>query len=739
MYLPDVQSRWARSRALPVLALGCGLLLTVAGFVGGWLMNRPRPEPKRAPAPDEEGGRVSAGAEAELRRLALVASRTTTAVVLTDPDWKIEWTNESFTRYFGYTTEEARGRRPGELLYGSETSVRTVAAIVKACREGRLFRGEILNYAKDRRKLWVEIETQPLYDTAGRLTGYMGLLLDITESRRFAEELQMAKDGAENLNQQLENAIDRAQQAAMEANQATIAKSQFLATMSHEIRTPMNGIIGMTSLLLETPLTREQHDFAETIRNSGDALLTIINDILDFSKIESGRLELEQAELNLRDCVEGALDVLTTRAAEKRLDLLYEIQDGVPGVVIGDVTRLRQVMVNLLGNAIKFTERGEVVLSVRLLQTVDEVAELQFSVRDSGIGIAEEAMGRLFQSFSQVDASTTRKFGGTGLGLAISKRLVELMNGRLWAESRVGQGSTFSFIVPLRSAPSKPRPYISSVRASLAGKALLIVDDNATSRRILSEVTTGWGMRCETVEGAQAALDLLAAGRRYDALILDMQMPGMDGCMLAAEIRRTHPLGTLPLMLLSSLGHRSVPELFEVSLSKPVKPGQLLEGFGRLFGRSGAAAGTVPAVVAPPVAPAPVAGARHLLLAEDNAVNQKVALHLLKSIGYTADVANNGLEVLQALQRRSYEIVLLDVQMPEMDGLECARRLVRQYPDPAIRPTLIALTANAMQGDREICLGAGMDDYLSKPIKKPDLLEALARAHETRAAKPVPV
>ena len=654
-----------------------------------------------------------------------------------------EYINEGVQRITGLTREQARD--PG--IYQQITHPDDWAR--QEQEVARMQRGEIDRYNFEKRYLlpedrvvWVMLDVQVYRDSDGRILQEVATILDITEHKRFAEELSMAKEGAETLNQQLENAIDRAQQAAVEANQATIAKSQFLATMSHEIRTPMNGIIGMTSLLLDTPLTREQHDFAETIRNSGDALLTIINDILDFSKIESGRLELEQAEFSLRDCVESALDVLTTRAAEKHLDLLYEIQDGVPGSVIGDVTRLRQIIVNLLGNAIKFTEKGEVVLSVRLLQSGNEKVELQLSVRDSGIGISEEGMGRLFQSFSQVDASTTRKFGGTGLGLAISKRLVELMGGRLWAESVVGQGSTFHFICHLGASPSKPRPYISSVRIGLNGRPVLIVDDNATSCRILSEITSGWGMLPETVEGGRQALALLAAGRRFDAIILDLQMPDMDGYMLAQEIRRSHPLGTLPLMLLSSLGHRSMPELFEVTLAKPVKPAQLLEGFGRLFVRSGNSGAPIPTTVAAANGAAAALeqtsvskDGHHLLLAEDNLVNQKVALHLLKSIGYTADVANNGLEVLEALQKRSYEIVLMDVQMPEMDGLECARVLKTRYPDPAARPNLIALTANAMQGDREICLSAGMDDYLSKPIKKAELLDALARAYEARAGR----
>jgi PAS domain S-box-containing protein len=850
------------SRLVPYAVAGGGVLVSLLGALLIWYQVNGR---NRALDLADRMTTDLTRAEAESRRLALVASRTSNVVVLTDPSWRIEWVNESFTRLFGFTLEEARGRLPSELLYGAGTQAGTLEAIKQACADGKPFRGEMINYGKDGRAHWLEIETQPLLDDAGRLRGYMGLMLDIsarkeseavqvrrealfrfildalpigvtcvyygekreeyinegvyritgltreqarepdiyrritnpedwarqeqeyarirnreadrfsmekrylrpgdqsvvwvvltvqvyrdsagrvlqevativdiTEQRAAAEQLQMAKEGAESLNQQLENAIERAQGAAMEANQATIAKSQFLATMSHEIRTPMNGIIGMTSLLLDTPLTREQREFAETIRTSGDALLTIINDILDFSKIESGRLELEQAEFNLRECVEGALDVLTPRASEKRIDLLYEIADGAPGTVVGDVTRLRQVMVNLLGNAIKFTEKGEVVLSVQVLQLREDQAELQIDVRDSGIGIPDDAMGRLFQSFSQVDASTTRRFGGTGLGLAISKRLVELMNGRLWATSKLGQGSTFSFTVSLGVTPSKPRPYLPSTRVTLAGRSLLIVDDNATSRRILTQLTTAWGLLPEAVDTPGQALELIRGGRRFDAAILDMQMPGMDGCMLAEEILKLRPKGTLPLMLLSSLGHRAIPELFEVSLSKPVKPAQLLDGLGRLFGRNLPVEAPAPAPRAA-AAPAAAAGPR-LLLAEDNAVNQKVAIHLLRTLGLSADVVSNGLEVLAAVQQRPYDIILLDVQMPEMDGLEAARNLVERLPDPAQRPTLIALTANAMQGDREVCLAAGMDDYLSKPIKKAELADAIRRAQEARAARTV--
>jgi PAS domain S-box-containing protein len=624
--------------------------------------------------------------------------------------------NHKIEDIFGYKPEDVIGRNYAEFPVLGPEDFELSAQIIAEIMEGKPGRVlEFEGYRKDGSRVTIEVNSK-LVREGGELKGFLNIIRDITQRKQWEEELKRAKEAAE--------ASDR-------------AKSKFLASMSHEIRTPMNGVIGMSGLLLETELTPEQRECAETIRSSSESLLSIVNDILDFSKIEAGQLDLENLAFDLRTTVEDVTDMLAIRADSRGLEFSCLVHPEVPSLVRGDPGRLRQILTNLISNAIKFTVAGEVFIRVSLEEETDTRILVRFSVTDTGIGIPRDSMHRLFKFFSQLDPSTTRKYGGTGLGLAISKQLAEMMGGQIGVESEEGKGSTFWFTASLEKQPGAGKRE-RAVPEDIRGARFLVVDDNAIHRQVLGALLRSWGCRFDEAEDGEQALAMLRRAVEeadpYRVVLVDMLMPGMDGERMGLEVKGDPALRDTHMVMLASVGQRGDAARlreagFAAYLTKPIKKSQLYDGLVTVLG----------------VEPEPAREAsgsiitghslkedkKHkvrILVAEDNAVNQKVALRILEKLGYRADAVADGREAVEALETIPYDLVLMDVQMPEMNGFE-ATRMIRDPQSRVLRHDIpiVAMTAHALKGDRERCLDAGMDDYVTKPVTSFALDEVLQK------------
>ncbi|UCF37761.1 MAG: response regulator [Acidobacteriota bacterium] len=664
--------------------------------------------------------------QAETRKLALIASRTDNAVVLTDAKGKTIWVNEGFVRLTGFEMDEAIGKTPGSLLQGQKSDPKVVELMRSRIRQGKGFSVELLNYKKSGERYWVAIEVQPIHDESGAISNFMGIESDITERKRFEEQL-MATTAA--------------------ANSASRAKSEFLATMSHEIRTPMNGILGMAELLMQTRLGPEQHEFVEAIQSSGVALLKIINDILDFSKVEAGKMSLEETDFEILGLVEGVLELEGRRAQQKGIELVSIIPPEVPEAFRGDEGRLRQILLNLVGNAVKFTERGSVTVRVNFPEQTDSGSLLRFEVTDTGVGVSDEQKKLLFTPFSQLDATPSRKYGGTGLGLAIARRLVSLMKGQIGLESQPGSGSTFWFEVPVNAVKDQPDR---KILGGFEDTPILVYSKTPLFTKSLLNMFERIGVAAVAMDQMDQMLGQLSRpqNQKRQVVLID-ETPGEDPDEIASRIRESREGPSVHLVLLCTFASLAASAKKEASLYddyvlKPIKRERLINAI-----QGGPGPKTVPKSAPltsvetaelrpePSAQPAPETSLLKILLVEDNEINRRVAQAMIGKLGHQTEVAVNGQDALEALGKAQYDLILMDCQMPVMDGFE-ATRLIRSkersghttYSKPI---HIIAMTANALARDREECLEAGMNDYLSKPVSVQDLKAAIERFVTERA------